>query len=351
MELLTIDRLAEKDYVKLSDRIGSFLGSSIESTMLYNHVKLMMILQEKELNALADNETTVKKAINASAVFGNVTSMLHTDMEEGIREYYRLVEHHSKIYNGDVYIYVKQWGLSVEALYYYKLNNFDLAFSLTLECIALNEYLVNRGMQTLALRIVEQNRNLYRVLLKMGKQEEGEALAKNINNYLFNGTSAELLYGGVFRNAKLWSQIQYIREGYSYEYFRGLIIMMVSKGSDDPLIHKNLFLNLFGDFNTKITTPDRQIIYNWIQIKKTFYEGKYAAFVKSLIFFMNEPISQLYDILKIFLIQDLIFLVKSDNSKFKNELLNKLQHFLNTKLNRHASLRDNLSSQLYNQLK
>jgi hypothetical protein len=63
-----------------------------------------------------------------------------------------------------------------------------------------------------------------------------------------------------------------------------------------------------------ITTPDRQIISDWIEIKKRFYDKDYSSFFELLNDFFEEPMCQIYDVNKISLLLDVCSLVQ-DNGR------------------------------------
>lgn len=329
---------------KLSHEFSKFPASTTESTMLYDHNKLMVILQEKEVisrfNCTAEDlENVYKLTRKYGIIAGNVA---RNKSESALQEYIEVEHIIEQELSRNLYIYAKQWGLSVKALYYYKINNFDKAFDFSIECIALNDYLIREGIHTLLFRSAEQNRNLSRVLFRSGDWMNGSLLAKDLLNYLLNG-EAGTLYGSVFKDEAYWDTVPYVREGYAYECFRGMVSHMV-KFESQFSGNVNLFPHMFGDLTFKVDNPDRLIIYNWIYLKTVYQADAYDEFLEAFIAFMKEPMSQLYDVLKISLFKDLNELIENSNYRDKQELLDKIKYHLDEKLNIYDNLRKNISN-------
>lgn len=346
MEIIT-DSIKD---VSLLDRLSAafeqFPASTPESTMLYNYIKLQQILQKKEMQAFTDDTGLIERAITLSAQSGQAVKVLQTDTEEGLRMYEEAAKRMEDELPGYVYLFAKQWAQSVKALYYYKRKEFRQAFALTLECLTLNECLVREGVGTLIFRCAEQNRNLSRVLLKMGEGDKGTALAGNLFKYLVNG-DGQGLYGTVFREEQFWSAIPYIREGFTYEYFRGLVSVLVKENPFDQEKKKKLFYQLFGGITFEVTTPDRQAMYNWLFMKNLFYEEHYAEFIESFTEFMQEELSQVYDVLKISLFQDVTYLIQKWSFNDDGHLMQKIKHHLDNKLKLFNTLRADVSRSEY----
>jgi hypothetical protein len=198
---------------------------------------------------------------------------------------------------------------------------------------------VREGVYTLIFRIGEQNRNLAKILFRKGAVKEGALLAKDLLQYLLSGHPGKLT-GSIFSERRYWEEVPYVREGYAYDYFRGMVTQLVYLENQSPEEMTGLFDDLFGDVDVEVTTPDRLIIYNWLYLKTTFRAGAYSEFVEALITFMSEPMSQLYDILKISLFRDVKLWLKKSNFNAKEELSLKIRHHLDEKLNIYEEFRD-----------
>src|SRR5689334_11972010 len=109
-----------------------------ESTMLYNYNKLMMILQNREISAIEPDEAIVEHAHALATQFADITkrvmSKQTTDVQFNV-DYDQLQRRIERELTGAMYLYARQWGLSVKALFYYKNSQFKKAIDLSLECI------------------------------------------------------------------------------------------------------------------------------------------------------------------------------------------------------------------------
>lgn len=321
--------------------------STRESPMLYNYNKLMNILQKKEIFGLVQNQETIDKAHMLSGKFAGITRSIVTGSgsgEEPLAAYNDLELQIEESLTGSMYIFAKQWGLSVKALYHYKHKNYDKAFDYSLECVILNEYLIREGIFTLLFRSAEQNKNITRILFRSGNWEAGAASAKDLLNYLLNGEPGAL-HGEVFEEKRYWNEMPYVREGYAYECFRAMVSLVIHLEKGNLPNVPDLFPQVFGDLTFDVNTPDRQILHNWIYIKTLFQSGSYENFLVEFLDFMNDPKSKVYDILKIDLFLDIVKLLKK-GEQYPNEeaLLREINSFLETHLDVHEYLKKDLSA-------
>lgn len=331
---------------RLFEQCDDFPASSTESTMLYNYVKLMNILQEKEMAVFSDDPEAMNGVYDLTRLYGIIANdIVRKGADDSIIARYNDLEQTiERTLSGNLYIYAKQWGLSVKALYHYKLKHYEKAHDFTLECIALNEYLIREGVHTLLFRSAEQNRNLSRILFRSGDWERGSMLAHDLIDYLLNGEAGNLR-GAIFKEPAVWEAVPYVREGYAYECFRGMVSHYIHfnksfKGENPP----DIFPSIFGELSFSVDTPDRKIMHDWLYLKSLYNAGEYDEFLQEFIDFMSEPMSQLYDILKISLFQDVIRLIEKSGYPDMQKLLDKIRHYLEVKLNIHEHLRRDIST-------
>ncbi|MEO3406015.1 hypothetical protein AAFN85_19040 [Mucilaginibacter sp. CAU 1740] len=313
---------------QLSENFKSFPPSSTKSTMLYDSVKLQRILLGKEAAGVFSDKEHVNKLDTISGKFGSLTSVMHKNPEEGYAEY-KLFEqadlHQLEEYD---YLYVKQWVLSVEALYYYKIKDFKRAFNLTLECISLCDMMISMGMTTLVLRLIEQNKNLARIYLAGGNLQKSWKFEFEILNYLFNGEQT-MLFGMTIREPRIWTSIEYIREGYAYEYVRGLIHSIVnSKQNEND--KAAMFYEIFNDLTFVVNTPDRKIIRDWLNLFASYYAEDYLAFLTELTELLQAETTLIYDILKILALIQVKTIIEKSNYLLSEELYSEINHYSET---------------------
>lgn len=319
-----------------------FPASVNKSTMLYDYNKLLYIIRDKELSLIVNDALVIENVQQVSLEFGKLRALVNENPERGICLYNDLKKNHLTKFSGFAYLFVKQWAISIEALYYYKTDCMNLAQSLTLECIAFNDILIHEGLHSLVFRSAEQNRNLARVLMVSDSISVGAKLAGNVLDYLLNG-SPKNLYGNIFKNTEYWTKNPYIREGYSYEYFRGLVHNILV-ANNSHLKQRELFDCYFKELSFDVTSPDRLIMSEWIKIKRAYYQGDIDEFLNLFIIYMKDQTTSLYDLLKVSLIQDIehIYIVTGNGKS--NNLKNKIIKYLDSTLVQYGYLKSFIKS-------
>ncbi|CAL2107786.1 conserved hypothetical protein [Tenacibaculum sp. 190524A02b] len=343
MKTLTYNHsTTEKWLDDLTLEFDNFPESTDISPIQYDSAKLIEILRNKEVEEVCKgNQKEYQLYDGIDRQLGKVVKdlVLEKNFEESIKEYYQFERKIEKEISSDLYIFAKQALLSVKSLYYYKTKNWDKAIAITLECIALNDYLVQLGMQTLVLRVYEQNKNISRILFKSGAKQEAHNLLFNLFNYMLNGVNNNL-YGTIFLHEKLWKKTPILRETYSYEMFNMVAedIIRFNIEKTEAFFPNDWYMNL----TFEVDNINRQILYNWIYINQKLHEKDYATFFSSLSYFFNEPSSKYYDILKVYLIIDLIKLINQLNYKSKSIIFNNIHDFLVTKININKKLKQKI---------
>ncbi|MBT2562524.1 hypothetical protein [Pedobacter sp. ISL-64] len=318
---------------KLLEKCNHFPASTKVSNMVYNFNKLMNILQKKEVFGLVGNQQLIDQTHSLSMRFMPIAQDIVTagSKAPSLEAYDLLQEEIEQTLSSDMYVFAKQWGLSVKALHFYKLGNYDKAFDFSLECVILNDYLIQQGLFTLLFRAAEQNKNISRVFFRSGQWEKGAQLGKDLLSYLFNGKKG-CLYGKIFADKAVWKEIPYVREGYAYECFNALVSLMIHFERRSAKEEKDVFGKMFKGLRFKINTPDRQILAHWIYIKELYYNQNYTRFLSELIQFMQEPTSIQFDILKISILSDAVKLASTPDYPNSVALMDKLNVLLETEL-------------------
>lgn len=325
---------------QLLDCMSDFPDSSPESPLAYNYVKLMHILQRKEALAFAD-AATVEEAIGLTVQYGRMSGLINQGKpEEALALVQQLDEVVEEKLSHEIYLYAKQWGLSVKALYYYRKKLYGRAFSLTLECIALNEYLVKiAGFGTLLYRCLDQHANLSRLHFSQGQREKGARLYGSILNYLLNGEATDLP-GTLYTDQRCWEAIPYVREASVLEHFKSTVNNLIKCNVYKKNQEKELFFLLFDPVKEfEISTPERRLIYNWLYLKKIFYNQDYELFLHEFTGFMQEPMSRSFDIFKLSLLQNVLYLLEGSGIKNKASGAQAVAEFVNGKLNVNDNLK------------
>lgn len=304
----------------------SFPASSERPSLPYNYYMLQSMVQKKEMAPFCTIED-YHRSMEFVRKFEEITTLVRTDRDAAIRCYQDTEQAVEKELSGLLYLFTRQWGLSVSALYYYKEMNYRRAIAQTFEGIALSEYLVKAGVHTLLFRTAEVHRNLYKLFFKTGEWDKGAELAADVLTYLLNGESKGL-YGSIFTERTYWDLLPYLREAYMYEYFKGLVIMLNEYKECGENEKVQLFQRILGGLEFEVNTQDRLIIYNWIYLKRCYISGDRSEFLQGFISFMKEEMSYVYDVLKISLFQDVRTMLWKSSPANKDEHLRLLQmHF------------------------
>jgi len=157
-------------------------------------------------------------------------------------------------------------------------------------------------------------------------------MAGDFLNYLLNGEPG-ILHGKIFADRSIWGAVPYVREGYAYQCFRSMVSLMINYEIKNPNLESKLFPRIFADLEFDVHNLDRQIIHDWLCIKKQFLSGDWENFVNGFIEFMDEPKCKLYDILKINSFMDVIKLVESSSYRRKSDLMRIIGQYLESNFN------------------
>jgi len=316
-------------------------------------MKLFESLHEKELKEICGTNKEDSTRINnlRKELTEIVKELLskNIDLDDSFKRYLVIEQEIENSFLGNQYIYVKQRTLTVKALYYYKLENFDKAILFTLEATALIEYLIKQGMYTLCTRCFEQNKNISRIYFTSKQMELGNKTANSLMCYLFNGEYNEGLFGNIFKNNFYWSKNPDVREYFAYEAFISIVEINVKSHLNN---HLDFLPNEWNiDLNFAIDNPDRQIIYDWISVNKHLKNDNYEEYFTSLTSFFQHSYNKRYDILKISLFIDLTKLVIKLNVESKELITEKINDFFYHKIISNKTLYNTWISKqyLYNQ--
>ncbi|WPV01572.1 hypothetical protein SNE26_07270 [Mucilaginibacter sp. cycad4] len=339
--------LSDSELYELLSAVEKFPPSLNESTMLYDYNKLAQILREKELSNLVKDSEMLELAHTLSSKFNPLTQQIlqkSISNDQILLLYQEIQQEIGQQLSGLLYIFATQWGYSVIALLYYKNGDYHNAINKSLECIILNEYLIRSGVSTLLMRAAEQNKNVIRVLFRSNDWKNAGSYAHDFLMYLFNG-NCEFQNGQIFFEKKFWKKNEYVREGYCYECFRSIVSLAIHSEKQLGVSAQDLFTHIFSNLDFEINTPDRQIIYEWLQLKKLCFSGEYGKFKNEFVAFMSTPISKIYDILKISIILDVQNLLNnSELTPTTKQIEESLTEFMFRELNAVFYLNSDLSA-------
>lgn len=297
----------------INDALRHYPSAATDSPFKYDTGKIVEIFRKDEYRnklKLTNNELehyydydTELGAIVKELVKGKNLELTHEKLN-------KIIDRYSGVVTGNAHFLSKQGLLSVKSLYYYKKKNWNHAITYTQECIVANSYLVRKGLGTHNLRCYEQNKNLAKILLRSGHAEEGYQLLVHLFDHMFHGVNNGL-FGCIFDSKECWKSLPVVREYYAYETF-----VMVCK--EQMSIHLKNFTGILPSdwcrgLDMNVSNADRQIIYNYIFIINQFHKEDWRAYIDGITYFLTQPLSNYYDILKLWLLHDLyIFLSNGD---------------------------------------
>jgi hypothetical protein len=338
--LLNIDGFPKS----MEDNSTKFFRSKEEhlNKVLFEELEVVCGASKTECQLLLDKlngfglERVVKNLVNGD------------NLEKSLMEYIDIENKVETEVPSNLFLFAKQSVLSLKALYYYKKKNWNRALVTTLECNALNDYLVQQGVHSLVTRVFEQNKNISSILLRERKFDSAYSLLFNLFNYLLNGTNKGL-YGNIFSSNYLWEKMKMVREAYISQMFMVIVADTVRFNlyKKDDFLPSKWYLNL----KFKANNTNRKVLSNWIYVNKKLRENNHNEFLISLIDFLNQPISQHYDILKISLIIELNKFIQKNSYSNKTLLLDKLSLYLKEKLTGQVRIREVLIKKLDKQVR
>ncbi len=319
--------------------LPQFPVSSTTPTVQYDTGKLIKILQKKEVMDICGVQEAELDVVDAIDIeLGKVVRdlVMGKDPQQAIDTYHKMEKRIENEVPDVLYLYSRQGALSVKSLYYYKIGEWQKAITITLECIALNDYLIQQGIHTLNLRVYEQNKNISRIHFRAGQFEEGHRLLNNLFDYMLNGNDKPL-HGNVFKHPLYWQKVPIIRETYAYEMFNMIVEDMIRFHIDktDQLFPSDWYKGL----EFEVDNPNRQVLYNWIYVNNQLQNGDLEGFFESLKVYFEMDISQYYDILKIALLLEVTKLIQQSNYPNKTNALLQIEQFIDEKIETQERLR------------
>ncbi len=298
---------------KLLDLWEHFPASKSAPQPAHDDGKVWVLFVEKEIQQLMLPSVFERAMAIRLYYFDSVQWMKEGDLvralaliEEGDRQALALSDTLA-------YLFVKQFQLSARALYFHKQGQFEAAFSLTLECIAINEYLIRQGCPSMMFRCLEQNINVSRIYAKQGLYQEEQRLLKSLSGFLLENNATGVwgtMYTETLRQGS--SYLEYVQEGTLRSYMELIATKLMEAGAHCQAREQELFkaiLGPFSDFNTP--TLDRVIIYNWLYLKRAYYAQEYECFLEGIPVFLSERLPRHFDVLKLSLCQNLLYLTGS----------------------------------------
>lgn len=326
------------DLISFGSELVHFPASSKEHPHNLDLGKLSTILRDEEINQVCNPSVKeIEQFYELDNKFGVIVKdmVFERHLEKSLREYEELDKSIETNFTGKYYLFVKQWAYSLKALYFYKTNDFEKAKALTIESIALVDYLMHSGTYNLNTRCFELIKNVAKVYLKENKQEEGYEIIRNLLDYIFNGNYHSNLIATFTKHKVFFEETPILREDYGLSIFIEILENTIFSGVETgtSFLPNQWFIKL----EIEVDTLEKQILYNFIYIEQKRQEKKYNEYMDALHYFFEQEYSSLFDPLKVYLLFNYYQLTKKNNSDDewnKKEIVNFIQNktIINPKL-------------------
>lgn len=326
------------DLISFGSELVHFPASNKEHPHNLDLGKLSTILRDKEINQVCNPSVKeIEQFYELDNKFGVIVKdmVFERHLEKSLREYEELDKSIETNFTGKYYLFVKQWAYSLKALYFYKTNDFEKAKALTIESIALVDYLMHSGTYNLNTRCFELIKNVAKVYLKENKQEEGYEIIRNLLDYIFNGNYHSNLIATFTKHKVFFEETPILREDYGLSIFIEILENTIFSGVETgtSFLPNQWFIKL----EIEVDTLEKQILYNFIYIEQKRQEKKYNEYIDALHYFFEQEYSSLLDPLKVYLLFNYYQLTKKNNSDDewnKKEIVNFIQNktIINPKL-------------------
>lgn len=334
------------DLISFGSELVHFPASNNEHPHNLDLGKLSTILRDKEINEVCyPSVKEMELFYELDNKFGVIVKdmVFERHLEKSLREYEELDKSIETNFSGKYYLFVKQWAYSLKALYFYKTNDFEKAKALTIESIALVDYLMHSGTYNLNTRCFELIKNVAKVYLKEKKQEEGYKIIGNLLDYIFNGNYHSNLVATFTKHKIFYEETPILREDYGLSIFIEILENTIFSGVETgtSFLPNQWFINL----EIEVDTLEKQILYNFIYIEQKRQEKKYNEYIDALHYFFEQQYNSLFDPLKVYLLVHYYQLTKKNNSDGewnKKEIVN----FIQNKITINPKLKEKVISNL-----
>lgn len=334
------------DIYSFEEELILFPASNNEHPHNLDLNKLSSILREKELKEVCNpSNEELETFYQIDEKFGVIVKdmVFEKHLEKSFKEYVELENSIEINFKGKYYLYVKQWAYSLKALYFYKTNDFEKAKALTIESIALVDYLMHSGTYNLNTRCFELIKNVAKVFLKEKKQEEGYEMIRNLLDYIFNGNYHTNLVATFTKHKVFFEETPILREDYGLSIFIEILENTIFSG----IVSGNSYLpnQWFIDLEIEVDSLEKQILYNFIYIEQKRKEKKYHEYLDAIHYFFKQEYSSLFDPLKVYLLFNYYQLRKEDNIKIVL-LKEKMVEYIQNKITINEKLKEKVIANL-----
>ncbi len=241
--------------------------------------------------------------------------------------------------------YAQLYYLSGMAYYYYRKENFLVALNFTFDEIKKTELLEMKGATTLHYRRIGHIYNVIKLLYELGEVEEATKYSLGDLLYTINGDTS-LLPDGIWNHESL-DFIKYLRQRHFDKSFLSSVEFAIEKYNDTTYGRSFFYNNLFSKIpEFDVTNNNLAMLHNWLYLQKLYDKNMYKEFILNTIEFCQESFDYTFDILKLYLLSQIISLLKTTNNiNEKNK--QKINDYILLTLQSKRTLKENVCSIMF----
>ena len=218
--------------------------------------------------------------------------------------------------------FVTLFKLSAWGNYYYKAQQGARGIEALRQGLELSADLERRGYYALIYRRIEQLQNIANILYRQQDYIGSNQLLRNTLRFVYSGQAAGMLIDDW--DGTLIGRIGPLQES----TLRGFILLIADQNTanmnhpvyDNEYYYSFFYRELLQDLKTN--TYNRQVIYNWVYTKNSYFEQGSTVFLHNVLEFISDPaVTSLYDGLKSNLLAQAIWSIRQQAAPADPHLL------------------------------
>lgn len=293
-----------------SDSLVNFFVSNEKSKLIefIGLTKITRLKKDEVFRFLGEEEG--QKSLRVVDLFSTAVLKARTESQESSLIYFEMGETELDRLHGNAYLFSRLFYSAGWSFYHYLNDVYHKAAALTIEGLALSEYLESQGGNFLGLRrMLDQVPNLAKIWIKEGSAVQGYGL--------YNAILRALIHGDFTSLPGKWDAKQFADDEFNRQ--RGIddvilnaarLILGYAKREEEKTLFE-ILLNGIGDF--ELTNDHAEIIGKYISLKRHYFQGDHSIFLSELTRFLMLPMDTYFDLLKLSLIGNYLALAQSRN--------------------------------------
>lgn len=257
---------------------------SYELVFKYKNGQLIEILQSNWLKYLGYNTADIEKFESLRQSYNYLLSIIFDkSVDKNVFEdsILKIDNELESTLTQEIFFLTKQIGNSVKALNSYKQKKFKQALNLTYEVIVYCSFLIEKGLDNLIPRVIEQYINLSRIYFQMGEESKSYDIWRELFTYIMIRTKMDI-NGIVISTLKNNEVSQYLIETSIKDWLCICLRYTNQAGRISPEKEKMMFKQIFFPFigsGVSALTLERKMLVEVINILNLYYDYDYEKFI------------------------------------------------------------------------